>query len=452
MFPARRRRSKLFYMLKTYWAGIVLWACWLGVPECGFSAAFYRIDDGSSNSYLTCISADGRVYGGIGMQHQLPQERISMHLFGGAVSSLRSGVTNVPTTNIALYTVGSDFYTGGLWAMNSNGTFIVGETNSVPGNHVEAFRWNGTNGVVGLGDLPGDVFESYARGISGNGSVVVGFGSSDAGIEAFRWTASGGLQRLGILPGASESAATAISADGLTIAGYSGNDIFLWKSSTGMRSLGFLGSPSALSPDGRVLIGVMVSQHVFRWTETEGVLDLGALTNQVDARVYGMSGDGETIVGQAVQLEADGSVSTATIWDPVHGMRDLKTVLIQEYAIGLSGLQLIAANGISADGTTVVGEAHTICPSGQDCQPHSFGFVVTGLRTFRRPIISAVWRTATVELSAATQVGFAYALEKKTSLGNGSWTLVSNKAGNGATQTWTNNIGAGQEFFRIVVR
>jgi uncharacterized membrane protein len=47
----------------------------------------------------------------------------------------------------------------------------------------------------GLGDLVGGRFESNARGISADGSVVVGYGFSDSGYEGFRWTSSGGMAR-----------------------------------------------------------------------------------------------------------------------------------------------------------------------------------------------------------------------------------------------------------------
>ena len=54
---------------------------------------------------------------------------------------------------------------------------------------------------VSLGDLPGGRFQSAAIGVSGDGHVVVGEGSSPQGREAFRWTAETGMIGLGDLPG-----------------------------------------------------------------------------------------------------------------------------------------------------------------------------------------------------------------------------------------------------------
>jgi len=55
--------------------------------------------------------------------------------------------------------------------------------------------------MVGLGDLPGGSFSSYADGVSANGSVVVGYGNSANGNEAFRWTQGTGMVGLGDLSG-----------------------------------------------------------------------------------------------------------------------------------------------------------------------------------------------------------------------------------------------------------
>ena len=46
------------------------------------------------------------------------------------------------------------------------------------------------------GDLDGGTFESSALDASADGSVVVGYGSSDAGMEAFIWDADNGLRSL----------------------------------------------------------------------------------------------------------------------------------------------------------------------------------------------------------------------------------------------------------------
>lgn len=41
--------------------------------------------------------------------------------------------------------------------------------------------------MVGLGDLDGGIFDSTARDVSGDGSVIVGRGATDVGYSAFVW-------------------------------------------------------------------------------------------------------------------------------------------------------------------------------------------------------------------------------------------------------------------------
>ena len=82
--------------------------------------------------------------------------------------------------------------------------------------------------MVGLGDLPGGAFASWALSTSSDGSVVVGTslsqdtsnGSVPEGWEAFRWTPDGGMVGLGDLPGfIFYSSAHDVSADGSVVAG-----------------------------------------------------------------------------------------------------------------------------------------------------------------------------------------------------------------------------------------
>ena len=111
---------------------------------------------------------------------------------------------------------------------------------------------------MGLGDLPGGNFTSSARGVSADGSTVVGFSYSTSGMEAFRWTAAGSMVGLGDLDGGDfSSEARAVSADGSTIVGvgavephpgedYAG-EAFRWTAAGEMEGLGYLtaGAPTA---------------------------------------------------------------------------------------------------------------------------------------------------------------------------------------------------------------
>ncbi|HYQ91503.1 MAG TPA: hypothetical protein VES89_05350, partial [Candidatus Competibacteraceae bacterium] len=125
-------------------------------------------------------------------------------------------------------------YGGTIWpasrafGVSADGSVVVGASNFE--NGLGAFRWTQGNGLVSLGDLPGGEFYSEALGASANGSVIVGDSDSGAGQEAFIWDPAHGMRSLldllvtagldsDLLSGWTLSAATAISADGLTVVG-----------------------------------------------------------------------------------------------------------------------------------------------------------------------------------------------------------------------------------------
>jgi probable HAF family extracellular repeat protein len=130
--------------------------------------------------------------------------------------------------------------------------------------------------MIGLGDLPGGVFDSFALAVSADGSTVVGRGWGASGEEAFRWTNGGGMVGLGDLPGGDmfESEGLGVSADGATVVGTgygdSGPEAFIWDAIHGMRELDVvladlglgpalsgwhLTSATAISDDGLAIVG-----------------------------------------------------------------------------------------------------------------------------------------------------------------------------------------------------
>lgn len=128
-------------------------------------------------------------------------------------------------------------------SVSADGSVITG-SNSSFSSHQEAYRWTSSDGMVGLGGT-----NTSATGISADGSVVVGYGSSALGTEAFRWTNSKGVVGLGYLPGADfYSKATGVSADGSVIVGFdestSEEAAFIWDATNGMRDLQDVLSPS----------------------------------------------------------------------------------------------------------------------------------------------------------------------------------------------------------------
>ncbi|MCX7993373.1 MAG: hypothetical protein N2651_06860 [Fimbriimonadales bacterium] len=168
---------------------------------------------------------------------------------------------------------------GVAWSVSADGQVVVGVSGTAsdennPTGYERAFRWhNGT--MQDLGTLGGN--RSEARAVSADGSVVVGDSETEQGARAFRWTAQSGMQNLGVVSGGSASFARAVSADGKVIVGHSAiptaqghsrNYAFRWSAETGMQSLGVLDGihsyASAVSGDGRVVVGVVVDASRYR--------------------------------------------------------------------------------------------------------------------------------------------------------------------------------------------
>ncbi|NOX58234.1 MAG: PEP-CTERM sorting domain-containing protein [Planctomycetes bacterium] len=83
--------------------------------------------------------------------------------------------------------------------------------------------------MVGLGDLSGGAFSSFANGgVSADGSVIVGGGSTTSGSEAFIWDEGNGMRNLQVvleelglnLTGWQLSEAQGLSDDGTVITGF----------------------------------------------------------------------------------------------------------------------------------------------------------------------------------------------------------------------------------------
>lgn len=216
----------------------------------------------------------------------------------------------------------------------------------------------------GLGDLDGSAFYSTAEGISADGSTVVGLGRSDNGFEAFRWTRDGGMEGLGDLPGGSfSSRASAVSADGSTVVGWGRSDngrdnsveAFRWTEEGGMQGLGglpgggFYSTATGVSADGSTVIGYSRStastgstpsnssshfnSEAFRWTENGGIQSLADLPGgSFYSRANGISADGSTVVGYSKNANGGG----AFLWTENEGMRFIKDVLTNEYGLDLT--------------------------------------------------------------------------------------------------------------------
>jgi uncharacterized membrane protein len=158
-------------------------------------------------------------------------------------------------------------------AVSADGAVIVGTGFTSTGLR-RAARWDGLSATPL--SVPGGRDESFARGVSGDGTVilliadnVIPSGTTDA--ITYRWTQTGGAVSIGSLAGYPQTDGRAISGDGTTIVGVARPTTgdphpFVWTASGGIRDLlTMLGSaapagwtsltPTAISNDGRAIAG-----------------------------------------------------------------------------------------------------------------------------------------------------------------------------------------------------
>lgn len=252
---------------------------------------------------------------------------------------------------------------------------ISGDGSTILGHdyNSDLLYWTQAGGIVYplASNNPGT--RGSAGGISGDGSVITGGFFADGG--ALRWTAASGAVALPAPAGWGYGTGNAITADGSMIAGTvfgeRGNRrAFRWTAADGSMLLdlpaNLTGSDAtAVSADGSTVVGWAYDardvQHSFRWTAAAGLQTLGHLPGfptepalSHTSRPAAVTGDGSIVVGSegfsslAVDLRA-------FIWDATHGMRNLKSVLEDDYGLDLTGWRLHSVEDITPNGLTLVG-------------------------------------------------------------------------------------------------
>src|SRR6516165_5191486 len=138
-----------------------------------------------------------------------------------------------------------------------------------------------------------------------------------------------------------------------------------------MVDLGFLpggdGSSIAngVNANGRVVVGSSnyaggpVNQ-AFRWTAARGMVGLGFLPGGDFSVANGVNANGKVVVGSV--RDASGAFQ-AFRWTRATRMQSVLTLLLAAKVVTMTGWQLRSANGVSADGTVIVGDG--VHPLGQ---------------------------------------------------------------------------------------
>ncbi len=250
-------------------------------------------------------------------------------------------------------------------AISDDGTVIVGETGTSSSILTQAFLLRNGNDFRTMAASAGI---SGATDVSADGSVAIVSTYRSFQYQPYRWTEQSGFERFGN-PTANPRA-NSISSDGQVIVGQASNQAVRWDSDGSMTGIGFLpnGDYSAaygVSANGDVIVGQgyigtvneYTSAEAFRWDKSTGVVGLGFLPDTYPQSVATqVSNDGNTIlgfsgvVGKLVDYET-------FVWDPQHGMRSLLNVLLDDPSVADSvrNWHFEYPGDISADGRTIVG-------------------------------------------------------------------------------------------------
>lgn len=242
---------------------------------------------------------------------------------------------------------------GEALGVSHDGSVVVGDN-----YYAGSFRWTASGGTQNLGSMPTG-WQSAARGVSGDGLVVVGGGNivdeyNQGWNRAYRWSASTGMQSIGTLAQFTHSNALGVNFDGSVIVGESYDQAFRWTSGSGMVGLGFLSGQSsslasAINGDGSMIIGHS-GQSGFQWTSSGGMQSLTGAYNG-SYRPRALTADGSIIVG-ALGYQSNW---TAMIWANSNTAITLGEYL-SAHSVSLTGWSsLTDARGISADGRYIVG-------------------------------------------------------------------------------------------------
>jgi len=270
---------------------------------------------------------------------------------------------------------------GEFWGISENGEVVGSLINNSSGKE-EAVIWKDGETTF-LGNIENgnscDIFYSSGLGISSDGTKAVGMGWKDCQVEAFTWDPSEGMAGLGQLNG-NNTKAQAVSGNGANIGGWAENNSgsrqsCIWGSDGNINLIGSIspfstiGEVTSFSNDGSIIIGfgasvgdndieAYIAQEVPPGLGVYEFTPLGVPSNFAtfnESMALDIS-ENNVVVGQ--YLYSWMTDWRASIWTEELGtMTDLGDYFDSLGIEDLSGWTFLQAQCISDDGTVIAGTA-----------------------------------------------------------------------------------------------
>lgn len=265
---------------------------------------------------------------------------------------------------------GSEDLESGAFEVSGNGRIVLGYSSSTRSRAArEASRWRSSRVIDGFGTLPTNNVWGEARGISGNGPVIVGATSEGDRLRAFAWAEGFGLFPLTEPNGAVESAALAVSDDGSTIVGWTEfhepapfdsvevrHEATIWQggapTTLGFFAGGYTSEAADVSADGRFVVGWSDvdgndgAHEAWIWQATTGLVSLGDLPGGLQrSKAIRVADDGDVVTGWGIRNTNPYGFRTFR-WTPAGGLADLGV---------LAGDYNSQPTDMTPDGSVIVG-------------------------------------------------------------------------------------------------
>jgi probable HAF family extracellular repeat protein len=270
-------------------------------------------------------------------------------LFGLLPTEQASAVDTGPYGYEILGTLGGSYSVA--YRLSADGSVVIGMSTTTTRNN--AFRWTAAGGMTSIHDPSWNY--SYAFGVSGDGATIVGYWGDQNYIEtAYVWTQALGAQDLTTLGGAGGTA-RAVNHDGTVIVGRAQLADNKWNAVRWVGdthtpyTLGTLGGASSdamdVSGDGLVIVGESSTAsgalHAFRWVG-------GTMT---DLGTFGGS------TSQSLATNSNGSVVVGHAWNAQEVARAFRWEGGTMVDLGTLGGDTAYAKDVNSDGSVVVGGA-----------------------------------------------------------------------------------------------